>query len=291
MLTLDNQHDFILYTEPYYAEVMAHHNLGSDGFPNAVEDYPFSMSSSMDSGYCTAVSGSYEPRPSALPFSSGPQDSYGAPQFIVNGPQDNLNYTHYREFHSTSPSISVSHSYDNPPSLLSSASGASAPSASSSAMGSPYSNVTTMGSPYSNAPQSSAPIERWPELGQGLGIGTGIVTSESLASESLSLANYGQVRAASWGKGQGGFVGESGTFFPSEQSRNNFVPSSALASQYLYPTPGFTPSSSVEQPEVSIDTILDKANSDHSIFDRAQGYVPTQDPKHFQDECRNTNTI
>ncbi|KAI4161418.1 MAG: hypothetical protein L6R39_000090 [Caloplaca ligustica] len=108
-------------------------------------------------------------------YPSGQPIYFNAPDLIVDAPKGHARQYQQRYTPSGSPSPSVPHSLDQPPSTLSSTSGASGPSTASS----------TVGSPYSLATHSLSGPDAWSELNQGLGIAPDIVHNESFTQDAF----------------------------------------------------------------------------------------------------------
>ncbi|KAI9806059.1 MAG: hypothetical protein M1833_004466 [Piccolia ochrophora] len=160
--------DFSLYSDLLAhdptAQQAAYHGHGTQQYSmdSGLEQYP-GMSLSSHDGYSSVMAYSANTR---APF-------FGAPQFVVDAPQE---VSKHGQFHSPptgSPATSASQSFDQPSSNLSSASGASVPSAASSAIG----------SPYSGASHRVAASDSWGQPGPGLGIHPGIVPPEGFNPE------------------------------------------------------------------------------------------------------------
>lgn len=161
---------------------------------------------------------------------------------------------------SGSPSPSISQSFDHPPSILSSTSGASAQSTASSAAGSPYSHDTN------HVPSQ----ENWTESHRGLGIVPGIAPNEGFGSDLYPLTSMDNELVFSEDKFPNNFVGESRKIFSSSiptSSTASSVPvsvSSCASSQSFVSAFCYSPlalDTSVTTGDVTIDTILKEVNS------------------------------
>ena len=162
-----------------------------------------------------------------------------------------------RQTPSGSPSPSISQAFDQPPSTLSSASGASAQSTASSTDGSPYASATHV-LPYE---------DKWSGSLHGLGIAPGIVSSESFCQDSFPPANFENDLMPEDSKFPN-YVGECEKIFPPSTSLSQPFASSVFA---RLASPEFVPAfcsrplaletTSVTTKEVTIDSILKEANS------------------------------
>lgn len=202
--------------------------------------------------------------PSTAAFSTVVSSYYGGNggtlNFAVDIPKENERLNQRQFTPSGSPSPSISQSFDHPPSILSSTSGASAQSTASSAAGSPYSHDTN------HVPNQ----EHWTESHQGLGIAPGIAHNEGFGSDLYQLTNIDNDLVFSEDKFPNNFVGESRKIFSSSISTSSAaspVPVSVLScasSQSFVPAFRSSPlalDTSVTTRDVTIDTILKEVNS------------------------------
>lgn len=156
---------------------------------------------------------------------------------------------------SGSPSTSTSQTLDHPPSILSSASGASGQSTASSADGSPYTN-TTHNIPYQ---------EKWHESLHGLGLAPEVVNSESFHNDHFPSASIDDdlvledTKFASYvGEYQKNFslplsmsLAKAPSISPASAS-HKFVPA--------FPSPDLTLNTASASRDATIDSILEEAN-------------------------------
>ena len=186
-----------------------------------------------------------------------PIPSYYAPQLVLNGHEENIKQVSHRYTPQGSPSTSTS----QPPSTLSSASGASARSTASSAVGSPYSHAT----------HSLNGHEQWSESAQGLGLAPSILHNDgSFSHDSFVAPTLEHALFYDNDKFSGSFVGESqkvpSSSIPTSLSISSSLPavSSCSASQTFvpaFPSPPSAVDPSACTRDVTIDTILEEVNS------------------------------
>lgn len=186
-----------------------------------------------------------------------PYPSYYAPQLVLNGHEENIKQVSHRYTPQGSPSTSTS----QPPSTLSSASGASARSTASSAVGSPYSHAT----------HSLNGHEQWNESTQGLGLAPTILHNDgSFSQDSFVGPSLEHALFYDDDKFSGSFVGESqkvpSSSIDTTLSISSSLPavSSCSASQTFVPALPSSPSAvntSACIRDVTIDTILEEVNS------------------------------
>lgn len=202
------------------------------------------------------ASTSYDSYPSVSTYSSAPLAYFGAQNLPYETQKANMGRPLRQQTPSGSPSPSISQAFDHPPSILSSASGASAQSTASSADGSPYASATHV-LPYE---------DRWSGPLHGLGIAPGIVNSESFNQDSFPPANFDNDLMLEDSKFSN-FVGECGNFFSPSPLLNQSFPlvSSASASQSLVPASSSRPLAIDTTTGIkdlsTIDSILEEANS------------------------------
>ena len=102
-----------------------------DGAFNHFNDLNFSQS-------FIDLNSMYQQQHPITTYSDVPSQYYQAPHLVVNAPGSTVRHSAPRYTPSASPSTSISHSADQPSSIISSTSNASVPSNASSAVGSPY---------------------------------------------------------------------------------------------------------------------------------------------------------
>lgn len=186
-----------------------------------------------------------------------PAASFYAPQLVLNGHDESIKQVSHRYTPQGSPSTSTS----QPPSTLSSASGASARSTASSAVGSPYSHAT----------HSLNGHEQWSESTQGLGLAPTILQNEgSFSHDSFVVPSLEHALFYDDDKFSGSFVGESqkvpSSSIATSRDISSALPavSSCSASQTFVPAFSSSPSAvapSAGTYDVTIDTILEEVNS------------------------------
>lgn len=246
MTLYDSIDDFVLFpSHETYPDVQGHQNTRHEDLYNG-HQY------TMDDQFIDLAMTTYDSCAPVAALSSAPATLYNAPQFIVDAPQDNFKYNSYRHTPPRSPSQSATHSFDHPPSTMSSTSGASIQSANSSAVG----------SPYSRSHHVVASQDHWAETGHGLGIGPSILSQDSFypgdyvtrslehevifAQEKLPSDFVGKSPKVSSSQGPVGFASLSSSL--SDSFRHTFVPSLAV-------------NTSVSGSDTTIDTILQEVNS------------------------------
>ena len=216
--------------------------------PNAVSNMP------QHGNFPGQASTSYESYPPVSTYSSAPSVYFGAQNVQYEIQKDNMGRPLRQQTPSGSPSPSISHAFDHPPSTLSSASGASAQSTASSADGSPYASATHA-LPYE---------DKWSGPLHGLGIAPGIVNSESFNQDSFPPANFDNDLMLEDSKFPN-YVGECGKNFSLSHPRSqSFASVSATASQSFVPafsSPPLALDTTTGTKDVTIDSILEEANS------------------------------
>ena len=217
--------------------------------PNAVSNI------NQHGDFSSQASTSYESYPPVATYSSAPSAYFEAQNVPYETQKDNMGRHLRQQTPSGSPSPSISQAFDHPPSILSSASGASAQSTASSADGSPYASATHV-LPYE---------DKWSGPLHGLGIAPGIVNSESFNQDSFPPANFDNDLMLEDSKFPN-YVGECGKNFslspPLSQSFASV--SSASASQSLVPAFSSRPLALDTNPgtkDATIDSVLEEANS------------------------------
>lgn len=231
-----------------------------EGFENA----HYIPTAAMHHHFSELANPTYDAYPSTSPFSddlSGIQNQYAALNFIFDTPKENERVTQQRFTPSGSPSPSVTQSFDHPPSILSSTSGASAQSTPSSAVGSPYSHETN------HVPAQ----ELWMESHQGLGIAPGIAHCEGYGNDMYSLTNIENDLTFNGDKFSNSFVGKSQMVFSTSSASSASMPASAsscISSQTFKPALTALP--------LTLDTSLVlKDGILNSIREEANGKIDT----------------
>jgi hypothetical protein len=182
---------------------------------------------------------------------------YDPPNFIISGSQDVIKQQYLMPTPEGSPAHSSSHSFDQPPSALSS-SGASIPSAASSAMGSPYSNGGLM----------AQGIDSWSDAAtRGLGIGPSIVRQDSFVNES--------------------FLQDPSLFDSSDKILSAFVGEYSQISsspRAMTPVPMSTSTRQLSSPAVSSGCVKTERPSDPAVGSVTEGRqrTPTREDKTFK---------
>lgn len=249
-LVHDSIGDFVLFPKDQsYIDML-------DSKPDdSLDGLHYNAISSMQHQFSDLPSAAYDTYPSASAFSTSASSFYDAPNFIFDAPKESERSAR-RYTPSGPPSPSISHSFDHPPSVISSASGASVQSTASSVVGSPYSHAT------SNIPGQ----EQWTDSHQGLGIAPGIVHNEGYGHEIYPINPIENEIAFESNKFPSSFVGESKNLSSSMSTSCSISPlaSSCLASQRPTPScssPSLVLDTSVAIQNVTIDTILNEVNS------------------------------
>ncbi|KAL9614655.1 MAG: hypothetical protein Q9167_000860 [Letrouitia subvulpina] len=194
-------------------------------------------------------------------FGSNPADFYSGTPSMVGAPKEHHRSAHQRRHTpSGSASPSIPHSFDHPPSVVSSMSGASGHSTASSAVG----------SPYSLAAQALPGQESWPETNQGLGLAPDIVHNDGLSHDFFSRHPMENEFSFNNSKLHNSFVGEFRDFQSSLLSNRHSVPAAPISlaptSQSFLPV---LPSSlaldtSFAKRDITIDSVLEEADSNGS---------------------------
>lgn len=221
MISYDSIDDFVLYPgHEAYNDIMAQQQ-------GRQENVYGNQQYTLDDQFVEMGMTTYDSYASVTAPSSAPTAFYDAPQFVVDAPQETLKLGHYRYTPPGSPSNSASHSFDHPPSTMSSTSGASVRSANSSAVGSPYSRST----------HTISSREPWTESGYGLGLGPSIVSQDSFCQSDFVSAGLEHEVLFAPEKLPSGFVGEC-TEVPSSQGLAQSAPfSSSISNNFRYPFP------------------------------------------------------
>ena len=198
---------------------------------------------------------SYDSFGSVPSYTIGPATYFRAPQFTFDSAKEMNGQPARRPTPSASPS-SFSQSYDQPPSIMSSVSGASGQSTGSSADGSPPAPL------LHQLPHQ----DKWSEPLHGLGFGPSIVGSDQSSQESYPTHDFEHEMAVDGPKYQH-FVGEyhKSSFDASSADFGSALPSfRSFPSQNYDPTTCSLPVAPENTSEstnlVTIDTILDDVN-------------------------------
>ncbi|KAL6715682.1 hypothetical protein ACLMJK_006643 [Lecanora helva] len=227
-------------------------------------------------GFSSMIGTSQETFP---PISASPSSYFGAPNVLFDVTKGSAGQSLSHNPSSASPSPSASHTFDHPPSRLSSASGASAQSTASSADN----------SPYANAAQSLPYQEKWSDPVHGLGITPGIVNGEGFHHEAFPQPNLENDLILEGDKFHS-YVGECSQSFPESTSSNSSaVPSVSPTSKFQNVLPAFSSpapaSDTTAGPhDVTIDTILEEVNS--SVRNPTNLISPTTTGTHAAKQCR-----
>ncbi len=251
-MVLDSHNDFALFPrDPQFLDIQHDDNFESLQNYNALDMNQHSSD----------LASTYDSFPSALAFSSNYYGSGG--EFDYGGEvHKEAERSNQQQFTpSGSPSPSVSQSFDHPPSILSSTSGASAQSTASSAVGSPFPHEMNHNTPGQ---------ELWFESHQGLGIAAGVSRDEDFGGDLLTYSDLNGELVYDENKYPlDSFVGESIKIFSSSISTTTTASvlasvSSCTSSPILAPAPFFSPlalDASVATRINTIDTILEEVNS------------------------------
>lgn len=215
-LVHDSHNDFILFSRDQYFDMLE--SKQDDSF-DSLDYSTLQMHQRLSN-----LTGTYDSYPSTAAFSNSSlnYNEGGALNYAVGFSKENERLNHQRFTPCGSPSPSISQSFDQPPSILSSTSGASAQSTASSAVGSPY--------PH-DANQVSG-RENWSESHQGLGIAPRISQHEGYGTELFPLTDLSNEVVFDEDKySPNSFVGESSKIFSSSVlSRTTLVPDSFSSS-------------------------------------------------------------
>ncbi|MCJ1336257.1 hypothetical protein MMC09_001533 [Bachmanniomyces sp. S44760] len=257
-LVRDNIADFVLFPrDQVYPDMPGSRQEDNFTYCQARANEPsqLALSASSCSGWA-----SYEALASCMPDQDPYLDAFSpgvhTTKFAVRN--DTPKYTP-----SASPSTSMSHTFDNPPSILSSASGASAKSTASSAVGSPYSHAT----------HSLHGHDQWTNSQHGLGIAQDPFQQDAFAQDSFPLSAMNNDVIFDHDKFSGNYVGEfreipSSTVNSGDTMSPSFTSSSASSTSSSHvsavlatSSPPLALDTSVGASNVTIDTILEEVNS------------------------------
>ena len=247
--------DFLLFPpDPSYLETL---DLPSDDdFNNLLLQHSRGIANEMHRhrDFSSHAGTSYEALPPALAYSS--TTFFEGPDSSLSALKRTTEQSVQRHTSSGSPSPSNSQSFDHRSSTLSSASGASAQSTASS----------TDGSPYANARHGLSYPEKWPEPLHGLGIGPEIVNSEDFSHDSFPSANFendlmleGSKFSSYVGEYRNNFSSSLSQSFPTIPSVSSASPSPPFESAFS--SPPLAPNAAACARDVTIDSILEEANS------------------------------
>ena len=247
----NNISDFVLFPRDH-----AYQDMADPSLDNSFTPFPFNMGSDFQH-FSDLASSTYDTYESVSVYSSAQTSYLGTPHLVVDAPKDNSRHVPRRYTPSASPSTSMSQSLDNPPSTLSSASGASVQSTASSAVGSPYSHAT----------RSLPGHDQWTDSHVGLAIAHGVPHNDVYAHDTFPLPGMENDVAFHDSKFSGSFVGELRKISSSSTCSDHMSSpqiSSRSASQSFIPpfsTPPLALDTSVGTRNVTIDSILEEVNS------------------------------
>lgn len=231
LLSRDQSYLDMLDPRPDESFEILHYNMGSD-LQHQFPDF---------------ASNTYDPFSSSSTFSPNPSNYYNAQDSLLLKPKQISDPGQRQMPKLSTPSPSVSQSFDHPPSTLSSTSGASARSTTSSIVGSPYSHAA------SNVPGQ----EQWVDSQQGLGIVAGVVHNENYGHDIYSLNHLEHDIVLSGDKFSNHFVGELERFPSSSVSNSGSI--SQFSSSPIAVAPLILDTNVVSR-DVTIDAILNEAN-------------------------------
>ena len=243
--------DFVHFPKEHpYSETFPSHS------GDTLSNMPFNPVSSAEHQrhFSEVASATYSTYPSVGAFSES-SSYYSGPNFVLDAPKESLSRDRHPFSPSVSPSPTTSHSFNNPPSTLSSTSEPSAHSTASS----------TMGSPYSHAAASLPGQDSWTELQHGLGIAPSVLQHDTFGHKNY-LSGHGENELTlDENRYPESFVGES-----RQISSSSFLPSQTMQSSVssCATSPNFISLSSLSQskkiaaetPGVTIDSILEEVN-------------------------------
>ena len=231
--------------------------------------YNHSASSAMQQSFADREVSAFEAYSSAHTYPSGGTNFYNAHTNTLDNTRE-ANRPDQRQYTpSGSASPSIPNSLDHPPSILSSASGASGHSTTSSVAGSPYSLTAH------NFPGQ----EMWTGSNQGLGIPPGIVHNDGFGQDGYSASNLDhELSFHDNSKYPNSFVGEFGKISLRSQPTSRSVPAfldstfPSLLSSFASAPQEFLQSLSSSPP------IMDTSFGDrHDYLDPSVGNVQSQD--------------
>ena len=228
--------DFVLFPrdQPYHNMM---HPRGDDSFASMQQSFSGGEFPSFDA---------YHPMQA---FGSDTADFYAGSHALLDAPKEQSRPVHQqRGTPSGSASPSIPHSFDNPPSIMSSTSGASAQSTASSAVGSPYSLST----------QALPGQEQWAETVQGLGLAPDIVHNDGLGQDFFSRPTLDGDYSYRDGKLPDSFVGESSVFQSSSFPRHSVPTSQTFSPVFSSPSLGLDTSSPYHR--ATIDSVMREDN-------------------------------
>ena len=201
----------------------------------------------------------YQQQAQATAYDDTPSQYYHASHLVVNAPRIAVRHSAPQYTPSASPSTSLSHSGDQPSSILSTASNASMQSNTSSAVGSPY----TQGAHVLTGQ------EQWAKSTSGLGFEHDFVQDEGYPTEifPFSSSTESEPSVYSTDRNFGACVGESQQVSSSVTSSSVPVLSPSLSASTGFssvytasPSPSLTLEKSVDPRNASIRTTMDEYN-------------------------------
>lgn len=235
--------------------------------------------------YAGQAHSSYDSYPQVSAYSSASSNYYRAPNMQFDARKGTMQQAVRRNTPSGSPSPANSQIFDQPSSNMSSASGASANSTASS----------TDGSPYAHAMHSLPYQDKWSGPPLGLGIPE-IVNSEGYSNEPFPPTSFNDDLILEDSK-FATYVGECGNNFSRSFSISPSVASSSSsvsASQGFlpaFPSPILALDTTTASRDVTIDSILEEANSKIrrpvNLLSPVSAASPSTSPKTFYTK-RNT---
>lgn len=246
MISYDSIDDFVLYpSQETYSDVQGHQETRH-------EDNYSGHQYIMDDQFIDLAMTTYDSCAPVAALCPASTALYNAPQFIVDAPQDTLKHNSYRYTPPRSPSNSASHSFDHPPSTMSSNSGASVQSA----------NSSTVGSPYSRSIHIVPSQEPWTERGHGLGFGPSILSQESFYPGEYVTRSLEHEVIYAQEKLPSDFVGKSRKVSSSQGPMGSALSSSSLSDSFRHTfIPSLAVHTSVGGSSTTIDTFLQEVNS------------------------------
>ena len=239
-------HTFADMSDSQREETPFHYYIGTD----IQQPFPGLGSSTYDS---------YDP---VSAYSMAHSSQYGGNHLAVGAAKETSNPAASQRYTpSTSPSTSMSQSFDPAPSILSSASGASVQSTASSAVGSPYSHPT----------QSLPSQETSYEPHHGLGIAPGVVQNDHYPQDIFSVPGMDNETSFPRDKFPSSFVGElsavSSSSILASYGTISPVSSSSLSSSFAPAFDAAPLALDTSVGSVTIDSILEEVNNKAGTYD------------------------
>ncbi|KAL9130962.1 MAG: hypothetical protein Q9217_001008, partial [Psora testacea] len=243
--------DFVLFPQDY--TTFSQFPIGHINDEDLISDYNMAGIHRQES-FLEQTTTSYDSYDSLPSHTLGPSDYYHTPQYTFNSSKEPTGESAHRPTPSASPS-SFSQTYDHPPSVMSSASGASGQSTSSSADASPHTHPTHQ-FPYH---------DKWAEPLHGLGLGPGIVNHDSAGHELYPVNDFDHDMSLAENKGQycvGEYPRYSSTVVGPTATRTppSFFDASSQEHVSALFSPPLTENTSVRAKDVTIDSILEEFN-------------------------------